>query len=79
MLEDLSNKIREQRTQRLCALGNFALTLDDADRARLQAVLDDPEITASEIASALREHAVIGADGVRRHRRRHLGTGCTCP
>lgn len=79
MLEHLHDNILQTRSVPLCTVGKFIESLNDTDTARMEDLLADDTILASEIARALQPHVKLASNTVARHRRRANGTGCGCP
>jgi hypothetical protein len=87
-VEDLSTLASElnglttegrKRPGPLCQVGRCLEVLNDADRAALQAILDDASVPSHRISSVLvRNGHSVGLHAVIRHRRGYEGGGCAC-
>jgi len=68
-----------------CGVSGLSKVLPEQTWLALVDLIENPRsdgrfIAASQICVALRENGHnVGQDSIRRHRRRALGTGCSCP
>lgn len=64
-----------------CAIGFVLTQVSDAERTKLESVLDANIVAATRIAEILRKNGYsVHYASVTRHRRRKTGhAGCTCP
>lgn len=79
-LDALSSGLRTP-PPKTCAVGFVLSQLSEAERNKLQAVVDANIVPATRIADVLRKNGYsVHYASVTRHRRRKSGhAGCTCP
>lgn len=84
-LSGLSNERGAVKPGPRCGVGVLETVLPEPTWLSLTDLIDNPRsdgrfITATKIVAALRSYGHhVGQESVRRHRRRALGTGCSCP
>lgn len=79
-MASLAESLADLQPRRIvrCGVARLIATLEPSDVSALMNAIDNPNISASTIADALRKNGhQLSGDSIRRHRNRQQG-GCLC-
>lgn len=78
--EQINNLSSRTRPGVACKVGVILTELDSSDAQSLAEVLDHSRTSSSAIVRLLSDNGyTVGVSTIGNHRRRMVGSGCTCP